>query len=545
MADSKVIPRDVPLQRLFKRQVAATLLQEFETLLPGGELTLVGADGGFFVGTDIGSQAQLAELLVQSLSGQVVRNHDLLVQPLLVQSQVVGALVARGHLADDHREEHVLACLGRSLTMLLTQALEMRELASETLDRYREINLLYDIGETIGGCLDPDELPRLVLGEAERIIQSEAGVVLLPSTPEQDQNNLEVRASFGVGDYANTLGEVWGQVVDQVYRNGRPAIVAYLNIPVPMGSILCAPLKAQEQVLGVILLGRQADKPEFTASDEKLLMALAGQAAIALETARLHQEELKRQRLEEELSIARQIQLSLLPKACPVIPGWEFAAAYRPARVVGGDLYDFFNLSAEPPQLGLIIADVTDKGVPAALFMAFSRTIIRTEAMVRRNQNPAATLKRANRSIIRDIQSDSRLFLSAFYATLDTQTGCLVYSSGGHNWPLWLRSANGEVQSLAVRGIMLGIFENIELEEEEVEVAPGDLLIFYTDGVTEARSRDGQLFDEERLRAVVKANREAGAQEMLQAVVDAVEAFVGDAQPSDDLTLLVVKRQSW
>jgi serine phosphatase RsbU (regulator of sigma subunit) len=545
MADSKVIPHDVPLRRLLKRQAAASLLQEFEALLPGGELTLVGADGGFFVGTDTWSQAQLSELLVQSMSSQVLRNDDLLVQPLLVQSQLLGALVARGQPADDHREEHVLACLGRSLTMLLTQALEMRELASETLERYREINLLYDIGETIGGCLDPDELPRLVLGEAERIIHSEAGVVLLPSGAEQDQNKLEVRASFGMDDSADVLSEVRGQVVDQVYRTGRPAIVAYSNGPVAAGSILCVPLKAQEQVLGVILLGRLADKPEFTAGDEKLLMALAGQAAIALETARLHQEELRRQRLEEELSIARQIQLSLLPKAYPVIPGWEFAAVYRPARVVGGDLYDFLDLPGEPPQLGLIIADVTDKGVPAALFMAFSRTIIRAESIVRRSRSPAAALRRANRSIIRDAQSDSRLFLSAFYATLDTQTGRMVYSNGGHNWPIWLRSADGEVRSLAVRGMMLGIFENIELEEEEIEVAPGDVLIFYTDGVTEARSEDGQLFDEERLRAAVEVNREASAQEMLQAIVGAVEAFVGDAQPSDDLTLLVVKRQGW
>jgi serine phosphatase RsbU (regulator of sigma subunit) len=544
MTDVKVMPRDIRLQRLLKRQVAATLLQEFEALLPGSALALVGADGRFFVGMDVWPQAQVAELLAESMGDQVWSNDNLLVQPLRGQSQLLGALVARKHITDDHRDEHVLACLARSLTMLLTQALEMRELASETLDRYREINLLYNIGETIGGCLDPDELPRLVLGEAERIIQSEAGAVLVPRTPEPHQNNMEVRASFGGEEYTNALSDVSGQVVDQVFRTARPAIVTHLHGWMPVGSILCAPLKTQDQVLGVILLGRLADKTEFTAGDEKLLMALAGQAAIALQTARLHQEELKRQRLEEELSIARQIQLSLLPTACPVIPGWEFAAAYRPARVVGGDLYDFIDLPGKRRELGLIIADVTDKGVPAALFMAFSRTIIRTECMVRGKRNPAAALKRANRSIIRDIQSDSRLFLSAFYATLDTQTGRLVYSNGGHNWPLRLRAADGEVQWLAARGLMLGIFENIELEEEEIEVAPGDLLIFYTDGVTEARSGDGQLFDAERLRAVAEANRGASAQGMLQAVVEAVEAFVGNAQPSDDLTLFVIRRQN-
>ena len=216
MTVSKVMPSDIRLRRLLKRQVAATLLQEFETLLPGGQLTLVGADGGFFVGTDVWPQAQLAELLAGSMDGQVWRNDDLLLQPLLVRSQLLGALVACRHMGDDQQEEHVLACLGRSLTMLLTQALEMRELASETLDRYREINLLYNIGETIGGCLDPDELPHLVLGEAERIIRSEAGVVLLPCTPEPDQNDLEVRASFGVEEYANALSDSSDRIVDQV-----------------------------------------------------------------------------------------------------------------------------------------------------------------------------------------------------------------------------------------------------------------------------------------------------------------------------------------
>ena len=530
----------IPLHRLLKRREAEVLLVDYQKLLAGGDLALVGADGHFFVGTGTWPASQLADLLAQASQDQVVRSGELLLQPLLVKSQLLGAVVA-----EDPSAEHVLRCLGHSLSLLLLQALETRDVVRETLDRYREINLLYNIGETIGSCLDPEEIPHLMLAEADRIIPAEAGVVLMPSaTSSQVDIDLEIRASSGTHGHTEALSKVWCQIAGQVVRSGRPAIVTNLpDAPALSGPILCAPLKAQEQVLGAVLLGRQAGEPEFTAGDEKLLMALAGQAAIALETARLHQEQIKRQRLEEELSIAREIQLSLLPETCPVIPGWEFAAAYRPARSIGGDLYDFLKLPGEPRRMGLVIADVTDKGVPAALFMAFSRTIIRTMSMSGRYGSPADVLRRSNRLIVRDVQSDSRLLLSAFYATLDIDSGRLTYTNGGHNPPLWLQAATSQVQELAARGIMLGIFEEIKPEEHAIQVAPGDLLVFYTDGVTEARDTGNQFFEEERLRDVVVAHPEASAQQLVGAIIEAVEAFSGECPQADDITLFVVKRQ--
>jgi len=193
--------------------------------------------------------------------------------------------------------------------------------------------------------------------------------------------------------------------------------------------------------------------------------------------------------------------------------------------------------------MGLVIADVTDKGVPAALFMAFSRTIIRTMSMSGRYGSPADVLRRSNRLIVRDVQSDSRLLLSAFYATLDIDSGRLTYSNGGHNPPLWLQAATGQVQELTARGIMLGIFEEINPEEHAIQVAPGDLLVFYTDGVTEARDTGNQFFEEERLRDVVVAHPEASAQQLVGAIIEAVEAFSGECPQADDITLFVVKRQ--
>jgi len=253
---------------------------------------------------------------------------------------------------------------------------------------------------------------------------------------------------------------------------------------------------------------------------------------------RLLDEEIKRQRLEEELAIGRQIQLSLLPARFPEIRGWEFAAVYRAARQVGGDLYDFITSSDDPGHVSIVIADVTGKGIPAALFMAFSRTIIRAES--RTGRSPAALLQQVNQFILQDIHY--RLFLSAFYAMLESDSGRLVYANGGHDRPLWRHAGSGEIETLSAAGLLLGVFQNVRLEEREITVAPGDLLIFYTDGVTEARNASGELFGEERLRETIAAAPASNAGELVDAVVTAVEDFTDATPQIDDFTLVVVKR---
>jgi serine phosphatase RsbU (regulator of sigma subunit) len=266
--------------------------------------------------------------------------------------------------------------------------------------------------------------------------------------------------------------------------------------------------------------------------------ALQVMAIMSRRMRRLMEEEVKRQRLEEELAIGRQIQLSLLPESCPRIPGWEITAAYRAARQVGGDLYDFIPAPDNPHILNIVIADVTGKGVPAALFMAFGRTVIRSES--RNGRGPAATLRRTNQFIVQDIRS--RLFLSAFYASLNTQNGRLRYANGGHDLPLWWRAATGEVQPLVAPGFLLGAFADIEPQEQVINLAPGDCLVFYTDGVTEARNADDELFAEEQLMQVVAAYASGEAERLLQAIVTAVESFTGATPQSDDYTIVVVKR---
>jgi serine phosphatase RsbU (regulator of sigma subunit) len=252
---------------------------------------------------------------------------------------------------------------------------------------------------------------------------------------------------------------------------------------------------------------------------------------------RLIADEAERQRLEEELKIGHEIQLSLLPRCCPDLPGWELSAYYQPAREVGGDFYDFVLAPDEPDYLRLVIADVTGKGVPAALFMASARTTLRAESLS--GCGPGDVLRRTNRVLRLDRQAP--LFLSAFYGMLDHKTGRLSFANAGHERPLWLR-AGVQVEPLDQHDVVLGLFPDIAYREWSVALAPGDCLVLVTDGVTEARDGAGGFFGESRLEEVVAASAGGSAEEVIQAIVQAVVAFAGSTPPADDCTIVVLKR---
>ena len=299
------------------------------------------------------------------------------------------------------------------------------------------------------------------------------------------------------------------------------------------------PLVAGGEQLGVLELGYAAGRARFSEEHKRALSVFADQVAIAVHNMlllRRTDEALTRKMA--ELSVGREIQLSLLPKACPTIPGWQFAALYEAARTVGGDFYDFCDLQGTPARLGVVIADVADKGVPAALFMALSRTIIRSVAFTGRG--PASALMRANQLILADSQAD--LFLSAIYLVVETSTGRITFTNAGHNRPLLFRAASDTLSELTQRGIILGAFEEITLRDDRLDLAPGDVLVLYTDGVTDALNADGEEFGEDRLLDVVKASARGSAQEIMWALTGALAGFIGDTEQADDVTCVVIKR---
>jgi sigma-B regulation protein RsbU (phosphoserine phosphatase) len=205
---------------------------------------------------------------------------------------------------------------------------------------------------------------------------------------------------------------------------------------------------------------------------------------------------------------------------------------------VGGDLYDFILTPDAPDQMTVVIADVTGKGVPAALFMAYGRTAIRAEVL--NGRSPADTLQRTNRMILMDTQSP--LLMSAFLASINLENGRMTYACAGHDRPLHVDASRNEVSVIEGKGIVLGVFDGVVIEENAVDFDPGDYVIFYTDGVTEARRDDGEFFGIERLVETVSHAQCSSAVEMIDVVVGAVEYFTGATSQADDLTLVVARR---
>jgi serine phosphatase RsbU (regulator of sigma subunit) len=270
-----------------------------------------------------------------------------------------------------------------------------------------------------------------------------------------------------------------------------------------------------------------------------ILNGIAHQLAVAMENAALVHELAAQQRLERELELGRDIQSSFLPESTPQAPGWEVAAFWRSARQVGGDFYDFIPLRTQDgvARWGMAIADVSDKGVPAALFMALSRTLLRSSAIHR--TSPGATLTRLNEMILSDVRTSQ--FVTIFYAIWEPGTGRLVYANGGHNPPLLVR-ADGTVEWLRLKGAALAVFDAFYYHQQETMLAPGDVVLLYTDGLPDAINAEEQAFGTERMVEALRAVRSASATEIVAALQSAVLTFTGEVEPFDDMTMVVMKR---
>jgi serine phosphatase RsbU (regulator of sigma subunit) len=248
---------------------------------------------------------------------------------------------------------------------------------------------------------------------------------------------------------------------------------------------------------------------------------------------------LERRRLERELEFARRIQINLMPLAALQPPGWEIATAYRAARMVGGDFYDVFELPAFPGSVGLVVADVTGKGITGALMMAFTRAVLRSAAY--NGSGPADALERTNRVLVREARTG--LFVTALAARLDTQASTLTWSSAGHEAPLLMHAGAGEIEELPGGGHLLGLAEGASTPDRSIELRPGDLVLFITDGITDALRDDGQRFGEDRLRSALRDSIGLPASETVGLILQSVDAFSGSTDQADDLTLLAVRRQ--
>jgi serine phosphatase RsbU (regulator of sigma subunit) len=295
------------------------------------------------------------------------------------------------------------------------------------------------------------------------------------------------------------------------------------------------PLWARGELFGALAVEHGGDLGRRL----NILNGIAHQLAVAMENAALAHEITQQQRLEREMELGRDIQSSFLPHLTPSPPGWEVAALWQSARQVGGDFYDFIPLKSSDgvERWGLAVADVSDKGVPAALFMALSRTLLRSAALHR--TSPGATLTRLNDMILSDARTSQ--FVTLVYAIWEPSTGKFTFANGGHNPPLLIR-ANGALETLKVRGAVLAVFAEYYYPQQALTLEPGDVLLMYTDGLPDAINAAEVEFGMERVSEVLRAARDLPAKQIVAALDKAVRDHVGDLEPFDDLTMVVVKR---
>jgi len=426
--------------------------------------------------------------------------------------------------------------------------------------------LLYELCCAFAERTEIDELIPLVMtkcreslaceGASVLLLDGERGELYFPYAATEDSATAEqlreVRFPADSGIAGAVLREGRAIRIDDVAADPR----FYRGVDRRTGSstraLLSAPLRGRTGAIGVIQAVNPLHGGPFTAEDLAFLEALAGSVSIAIENARFYRQ-LRDQvaalekavvehnellTLRRELQIARDIQQSFLPRVFPAFPDrgeFEIYAAMQAANEVGGDFYDFFLLDED--HLGVVIGDVSGKGVPAALFMAVTRTLLRSAAMA--ISSPAACLAQVNRLLC--LENDQGMFVSVFYGILDVRSGEFAYSNGGHN-PPWVVRASGEVELLPGTGdLVLGGLDHSEYHASRVMLAPGDSVFLYTDGVTEGMDTSNAVYSDEKLAAVLGATGDASPSAIVAEVVASVQKHGAGCEQSDDITAMALR----
>lgn len=423
-----------------------------------------------------------------------------------------------------------------------------RAAARQERRRIQERDSLYRISQALLAVGSLEEILGELAHRGRELFRSEGATIALlegdelvfravaAESPDVEQRLRGLRTPRGEGvlGWVVTHGEA--VLVNDVRQDPRFNPEVDTRTGIHTKALLSAPLLDEAGVcFGAIELVNNLDEP-FPASDVPLIRSLASTASAAVQRAVYQQREAERERLRRELELAQTVQQSLLPRGFPQLASYDVHGDNYPAREVGGDFFDFIAVSNR--HLGIVIADVADKGLGAAMFMVLCRSLLYSVAI--QEPSPAKVLSRLNEMIL-DL-SHSDLFVTVFYGVLDTGSGLFTFSNAGHNPPLLYQAAAARCQELTVPGMALGVIEPLTCREGAIELQPSDLLVLYTDGITESVNAAEEQFGTERLRAEVAGSVAAGetAQQAVRRILTAVDQFVGEADQFDDITLAVL-----
>lgn len=384
-------------------------------------------------------------------------------------------------------------------------------------------------------------VPRFISGDAAALVPlSDKQLLQEAQSPGSMLNGLRLNPAPGRGALlGNVFQEQRSEHVSDLGADERLA-AGVTNHHQSGNAALIGPLSSGSRKLGILAVTLPNDERDYDVNDLEVFTALAEQSAFALASAVAHQEVHSKRQLEAEFRIAGEVQRILLPEEDPSVPGFEVVGRNRPARTLSGDFYDYVRTASG--EFGAVIADVSGKGMPAALIAATCRSAL--QAFAQERTSPSAVLSLVNRQIFDDLTED--MFVSALYMMLDQATGVVRLARAGHPEPLLWRQASGSVEVLNQPGLGLGIdqgdvFERVTKDRAFI-MEPGDCLLLYTDGVNEAENAEGEMFGEERIQEVLTVHGAAGSARVVDEVLAAVHQFTGGRAPSDDITLVAIKR---
>lgn len=424
------------------------------------------------------------------------------------------------------------------------EATRLRALEKENQHLRRsveELSLLNDLAREIGASLDANDIVGKIIRRALKSVEAEQGVITLVKESADGPMTTLVRtlgSSVNQGPY-----HINDSLLGWMHHYKKPLL---LNDPVhderfrgtgwdvTIRSILCVPLMNRSRLIGMLTVYNKKTETGFTEDDQRLLAIIAAQSAQIVENARLYEEEKDLLHMREEVRLAYEIQTSLLPKTAPDVPGYDIAGLSVPAETVGGDHFDYIPLRDD--RLGLCVSDVSGKGLPASLLMANVQATLRGQAPWTDSVN--LCLERANQLLCQRIRKGT--FVTLFYGILDPHAHRISFANAGHSRPLV--HATGTVTRLELGGLALGLLPTAAYEGDTLTFAPADVLLIYSDGVTEAMNPAREQFGEDRLTALLHQNAHHPAQTLIDRVVAAVHEHTGDAPASDDITLMAVRR---
>lgn len=410
----------------------------------------------------------------------------------------------------------------------------------EEVQRTRlEIHLITQIALKLANALDLGEVLSLIVDSLKQVVDYDAAGIFVVSEDGQDVEG-EFLRGYENGDQGQIRQKLGQGLMGWAMENMAPVVVAdvtrdprYIMARSQTRSELVVPMFTGGRVVGCLNL--ESDRlGAYTERDADHLMTFASHAAVAVERARLHREILQKQRIDEELALARRMQKDLLPRQAPKFERFDIAGVNLASEMVGGDYFDYIRLTEK--DLGIIVSDVAGKGVPAAFIMASLRAALRIEAFS--HYAISTILSRVN-----DYLSEStkpEIFVTAFYGVLDTSTRVLTYANAGHNPPLLLRS-KGKRELLSEGGMLLGAFPNALYHEHRVTLDVDDVLVLYTDGASEAENVAGEQFGIDRIEEIVRRVAAKGARAVIRELLKAVRQHCGEVGLQDDITLMVVQ----